>query len=208
MCNLQSMKTLSSHTSSAAPLAGGPPLVVNADGWIETATRADSPNYDIRPDVNDISLLVIHNISLPPGEFGTGCVQQFFCNQLDHGAHPFFREIEGVRVSAHFFIDRQGQLTQFVATTGRAWHAGQSCFEGRTTCNDYSIGIELEGTDDRPYTDGQYQTLQALTQALRQRHPLIRPERITGHSDIAPGRKTDPGPAFDWKRYKSGVCLG
>lgn len=201
------MKTLSPNTIPVAPLSGAQSLVINAEGWAESALRIDSPNHDIRPDVNDISLLVIHNISLPPGEFGTGCVQQFFCNQLDHTAHPFFREIEGVRVSAHFFIDRQGVLTQFVATTARAWHAGQSCFAGRTTCNDYSIGIELEGTDDRPYTDEQYHTLQALTRALMVRHPQIVQERLTGHSDIAPGRKTDPGPGFDWVRYKAGLSV-
>lgn len=206
LCNHAAMTTPSS-TISAAPLSGDQPLVINADGWVEAAARADSPNFDVRPDVNDISLLVIHNISLPPGEFGTGCVRQFFCNQLDHAAHPFFREIEGVRVSAHFFIDRQGGLTQFVATTARAWHAGQSCFQGRSMCNDYSIGIELEGTDDRPYTDEQYQTLRALTRALMIRHPQIVPDRLTGHSDIAPGRKTDPGPAFDWARYKIGLVL-
>lgn len=192
-------------SSPPTHLPNGPVLSVNDAGWVEAAVRVDSPNFDSRPDVDDISLLVIHNISLPPGEFGTGCVQQFFCNRLDHSTHPFFREIEGVRVSAHFFIDRLGELTQFVATTDRAWHAGLSCFAGRTTCNDYSVGVELEGTDDRPYTDAQYQTLHALTQALMRRHPQIGPERIAGHSDIAPERKTDPGPAFDWTRFKSGL---
>jgi AmpD protein len=191
--------------TSLAPISTARPLRVNADGWVETATQMASPNYDARSDTADISLLVVHNISLPPGEFGTGCVQQFFCNQLDHSAHPFFREIDGVRVSSHFFIDRQGVLTQFVATIDRAWHAGLSSFEGRDVCNDYSVGIELEGTDDQPYTGAQYQTLQELTQALMCRHPEIGLDRITGHSDIAPGRKTDPGPAFDWSRYKAGL---
>lgn len=179
--------------------------VINADGWLEASNAVPSPNFDDRPDLSDISLLVIHNISLPPGQFGTGCVQEFFCNQLDHSAHPFFEEIEGVRVSSHFFIDRHGAVTQFVPTTARAWHAGRSCFEGRETCNDFSVGIELEGTDEQPYTDEQYVSLRALTDALMTRHPQITPTRITGHSDIAPGRKTDPGPCFDWQRFREGI---
>lgn len=180
-------------------------MVINADGWLDVAEPVLSPNYDARPESCDISLLVLHNISLPPGQFGTGCVQQFFCNQLDHSTHPFFQEIAGVRVSSHFFIEREGKVTQFVPTTARAWHAGHSNFEGREACNDFAVGIELEGTDDQPYTEEQYCTLQAITKALMVRHPEITPARVTGHSDISPGRKTDPGPAFDWARFRAGI---
>jgi AmpD protein len=173
-----------------------------ADGWLTGARACPSPNFNARPEGESVSLLVIHNISLPPGEFGGGCVEDFFCNQLDHDRHPFFDEIRGVEVSAHFLIDREGEVTQFVSTDDRAWHAGVSVFEGREGCNDFSVGIELEGTDDQPYTDAQYRTLVGVTKVLRQRYPAIHPHRITGHSDIAPGRKTDPGPGFDWERFR------
>lgn len=155
--------------------------------------------------MDDISLIVIHNISLPPGEFDNGCVEQFFCNQLDHRSHPYFGEIEGMKVSAHFLIDRQGQVIQFVPLHKRAWHAGVSSFKGRDACNDFSIGIELEGTDTEPYTCRQYRSLIALTRTLMQTYPQITAERIVGHSDIAPGRKTDPGLAFDWNKFKLGL---
>lgn len=175
---------------------------VDQDGWLTPARHCLSPNHNSRdPDI-DISLLVIHNISLPPGEFGTGCVEDFFCNRLDCSRHEFFEEIQDLRVSAHFLIERTGQVVQFVPTIARAWHAGVSSFEGREACNDFSIGIELEGTDDQPYTDQQYTALNAVTEALMQRHGQITPERITGHSDIAPDRKTDPGPSFEWERYR------
>ncbi len=179
------------------PVFGG----VDAAGWLAGVERVCSPNFDARPDSADISLLVIHNISLPPGEFGTGCVSEFFTNTLDHSRHPFFNEIEGVRVSAHFLIERSGRVIQFVATDKRAWHAGVSCFDSREACNDFAIGIELEGTDSEPYTPLQYRALQALTEALMAHYPSITPQRIVGHSDIAPGRKTDPGPFFDWPYY-------
>lgn len=155
----------------------------------------------MRPEGGDISLLVIHNISLPPGQFGSGCVQQFFCGRLDHAAHPYFSGIAGLRVSAHFLIERNGSVTQFVSCLHRAWHAGQSSFAGRDDCNDFSIGVELEGTDDQPFTDAQYESLLELSQALARAYPLITRERITGHEHIAPGRKTDPGPFFDWHAY-------
>lgn len=156
-----------------------------------------SPNYDARPDINDISLLVIHNISLPPGKFGDNYVIDFFQNNLDYKSHEWFENIRDLKVSAHFFIRRCGQIVQFVSTLDRAWHAGLSCFNGRDKCNDFSIGVELEGTDTLAYEDSQYNSLISLTQAIKQRHNIT---DICGHEHIAPGRKTDPGPAFDWSR--------
>ena len=146
-----------------------------------------------------MSLLVIHNITLPPGQFGTQYITDLFLNQLDLSADPWFSNVEGLKVSAHFVIDRLGHLTQFVSCDDRAWHAGASSFQGREKCNDFSIGVELEGTDDLPFEDVQYERLVALTQCLRARYPLT---AATGHSDIAPGRKTDPGPFFDWSRFR------
>ncbi len=171
-------------------------------GWLAGAVRRPSPNADQRPGGELPSLLVIHNISLPPGCFGGGEIVDFFTNRLDVDAHPYFREIAGLRVSAHLLIDRLGVVTQFVSFLDRAWHAGASSFEGRERCNDFSIGIELEGTDSEPYGDAQYRVLAAVTRALIRAYPAITPERIRGHSDIAPGRKTDPGEAFDWSRYR------
>ncbi|MEE4190160.1 MAG: 1,6-anhydro-N-acetylmuramyl-L-alanine amidase AmpD [Halieaceae bacterium] len=173
-----------------------------AAGWLDSAARCPSPNCNARPQPADISLLVIHNISLPPGEYGTGCVQQFFCNQLDCDAHPYFDEIRGMEVSSHLLIERDGAVTQFVSLADRAWHAGVSSFEGRDNCNDFSIGIELEGCDTEAYTDAQYAALAAITGELMRAYPAITRDRITGHSDIAPGRKTDPGPAFDWAHFR------
>jgi AmpD protein len=170
-------------------------------GWLDAADRCLSPNCNRRPDPADVSLLVIHNISLPPGEYGTGCVHQFFCNELDCEAHPYFDEIRGMEVSSHLLIERDGSMTQFVSFEDRAWHAGASIFCGRENCNDFSIGIELEGCDTEAYTDAQYNSLAFVTGELMRAYPGITRDRITGHSDIAPGRKTDPGPAFDWKRY-------
>ncbi len=170
-------------------------------GWYEGVSRCPSPNCNARP-AGEISLLVIHNISLPPGRFQTGCVQDFFCNRLDVQADPYFAGIAELRVSAHFLIERDGAVTQFVSCLERAWHAGVSSFAGRSGCNDFSLGIELEGTDDLPYSDDQYATLAELVRSLLQAFPLLTPERICGHSDIAPGRKSDPGPAFDWARFR------
>ncbi len=170
-------------------------------GWLDNARHCPSPNYNARPADAEISLLVIHNISLPPGEYGTGCVQQFFCNTLDCDAHPYFEEIRGMEVSSHLLIERDGTVTQFVSFADRAWHAGVSNFAGRENCNDFSIGIELEGCDTEAYTDAQYAALAAVTGELMHAYPAITRDRITGHADIAPGRKTDPGPAFDWSDY-------
>lgn len=172
------------------------------NGWWTQAKALPSPNYDLRPDV-DIDTLVIHNISLPPRQYGTGEVQRFFQNQLDYSAHPYFESIRDLRVSAHMFIERSGDATQFVSFNDRAWHAGKSAMAGRTACNDFSIGIELEGCDDQAYEDAQYACLVELTQALMSAYPSTTLDRIVGHCDISPGRKTDPGEAFDWKRYKT-----
>lgn len=179
---------------------------VDSRGWLTAATRIPSPNFNQRPPGTQVSLLVIHNISLPPGEFGTGAVADFFCNRLDTSFHPYYAEIAHLQVSAHFFIARDGQIIQFVSVLDRAWHAGASQFQGVGNCNDYSVGVELEGCDDVAYTDTQYAALIGLTRQLRQTFPLITHERICGHEHIAPGRKTDPGPAFDWPRYLEGVA--
>jgi len=172
-------------------------LQLNGD-WVEGVAHCPSPNCNERPQDEQVSLLVIHNISLPPGRFGTGQVQRFFQNRLQVDAHPYFSTIADLRVSAHFLIERDGAITQFVGCDRRAWHAGVSRFAGREGCNDFSIGIELEGTDELAYEDAQYQALVELIELLRRRYPALVDERICGHSDIAPGRKTDPGPSFDW----------
>lgn len=171
-------------------------------GLLNNARYCASPNYDERPAYQEINLLVIHNISLPPGEFGTPFVEKFFTNCLSTDSHPYFREISHLKVSSHLFINRLGEVVQFVPFTKRAWHAGVSCFEGEENCNNSSIGIELEGQDDLPYTPLQYQQLAIITTLLMEYYPAITLERIVGHSDIAPDRKTDPGPAFSWQYYK------
>jgi len=175
--------------------------VISSEGWLDAAAHCPSPNFNSRPNGQEISLLVIHNISLPPGEFGTGCVNDFFCNQLDSSLHPYFETIAELRVSAHLFIDRTGKVTQFVPFAARAWHAGASVFNGIENCNDYSIGIELEGCDNIAYTDAQYKALTDVTRQLLATYPAITHEHIVGHCDIAPGRKTDPGEAFDWAHF-------
>ena len=174
-------------------------------GIVSQANYFFSPNWNERPMGVNIDLLVIHGISLPPGQFGGRYVHDFFMNQLDPTLHPYFQEIAHLTVSSHLFIDRRGQLWQFVPLHKRAWHAGASSFQGRDNCNDYSIGIELEGTDAVPYTSLQYQTLAELTLAIMQTYPAITADRIVGHSDIAPGRKTDPGDVFEWSNYKSSI---
>ena len=173
-------------------------------GVVKEARWVASPNFNERPigEAGKVSLLVIHNISLPPGQFENGCVERFFQNELDPSEHPYFETISGLTVSAHLFISRSGKLIQFVNLNDRAWHAGVSEFDGREACNDFSIGIEMEGTDDQAFTDQQYQTLCSVTKAIQTAYPAITDTRITGHSDIAPGRKTDPGPFFDWQRYR------
>ncbi len=171
-----------------------------AGDWLIEAERCPSPNHDARPEAADISLIVVHGISLPPGEFGGPWVEDLFLNRLDPAAHPYFATIAGFKVSAHVVIYRDGRVVQFVPFSRRAWHAGQSCFQGRSACNDFSIGIELEGTDDQPYAEVQYRRLAAIVAALRAAYPAIAADAVTGHSDIAPGRKTDPGPAFSWTK--------
>jgi AmpD protein len=167
-------------------------------GWLVGVRRVVSPNSDERPAGAELGLIVLHGISLPPGEFGTGWIDRFFCNDLPADAHPFFATIHDSTVSAHVLIARDGTLTQYVPFDRRAWHAGRSEYCGRTACNDFSIGIELEGTDDTEYASAQYRALAELIGALRRGYPSLRSAEIVGHSDIAPGRKTDPGPSFDW----------
>lgn len=177
--------------------------MIIADGWLQQAIREPSPNADSRPTDQQISLLVIHNISLPPGCYGGGHINDFFANRLKIDEDPYFSTIKDLNVSAHLLIDREGQITQFVSLADRAWHAGVSCFNRQERCNDYAIGIELEGTDIESYTNAQYDALIQVTLAIMVAYPLITPERIVGHSDIAPGRKTDPGISFDWYDYLS-----
>jgi AmpD protein len=177
-------------------------------GWLRGARRLPSANANERPAGAAVELLVIHNISLPPGRFGGGYVEQLFLNCLDCTMHPWFARLQGLRVSAHLLIDRRGRVTQFVPFDRRAWHAGASRFEGREDCNDFSVGIELEGTDERPYTRAQYARLVRVSRALMREYPGITASRIVGHSDIAPGRKTDPGRAFDWERYRAALVAG
>lgn len=174
---------------------------IDHDGWLDQAERCLSPNFDERAD-GDIDLLVIHNISLPPDEFGGDGVQRLFTNTLDRGAHPYYRTIPEGRVSSHFYIRRDGGLIQFVSCLQRAWHAGISSWQGRVRCNDFAIGIELEGSDNQPFSDVQYVVLHDLTLALRASFSI---HGIAGHSHIAPARKTDPGPYFDWQRYLSSL---
>lgn len=171
----------------------------DAEGWLAGARRVESPNQDARPDGMAVELVVIHNISLPPGRFGGEGVVQLFENRLDPAEHPFYATIQGLRVSAHFLIRRDGELLQFVPCGRRAWHAGQSSWQGRERCNDFSVGIELEGTDELPFTEAQYARLDELLAELCARYPIA---GVTGHADIAPGRKTDPGPCFDWGRVR------
>jgi N-acetyl-anhydromuramoyl-L-alanine amidase len=181
---------------------------IDPAGWLAGAVRRPSPNQDQRPPGTRIDLLVIHNISLPPGSFSGNWIDDLFLDRLDPLAHPYFRAIAGVRVSAHLLIRRDGQGIQYVPFERRAWHAGISQFRGRERCNDFSIGIELEGTDHIPYTDVQYERLADCTRRIMLRYPDITEERIAGHDEIAPNRKTDPGPAFDWTRYRDSIGKG
>lgn len=167
------------------------------NGWLSTAQPLPSPNFGPRPANTALNLAVVHSISLPPGQYGTGCVQQLFTNQLDWEAHPYFQSIRGLEVSAHFFITREGQLWQFVSCDDRAWHAGRSQWQGRENCNDFSIGIELEGLEGLRFEDAQYRALGQLCQHLASHYPIT---DLAGHEHIAPGRKQDPGPCFDWRQ--------
>lgn len=172
-------------------------------GWYDKARKVESPNFNERLAGAQFDLVVIHNISLPPRNFGTKSIEQLFTNTLDADAHPYFKTIEGLEVSSHFLIRRNGEQIQFVSIDYRAWHAGQSEFQGRSACNDFSIGIELEGADDIPYTELQYQSLLSLLMDLKQAKPEL--AYITGHEHIAPIRKTDPGIAFDWQHVKQQI---
>lgn len=172
-------------------------MKLDPQGWVSGITHIPSPNHDQRSS-GRVSLLVVHNISLPPEQFGGPGVEQLFTNSLDPDEHPYYRSIAGMQVSAHFFIRRDGQLIQFVSCEQRAWHAGVSCWQGEEKCNDYSLGVELEGSDTVPFTDAQYERLSELTQLLRGHYGTL---GVAGHNHIAPQRKTDPGPCFDWLRY-------
>jgi AmpD protein len=175
---------------------------VDERGIVRRARQVPSPNYDSRPHASAIELLVIHNISLPPDQFGGEDVIRLFTNCLDTAAHPFYAGLKGLEVSSHFLIRRDGELIQFVSCLDRAWHAGMSLWRGRPRCNDFSIGIELEGSDTTPFTEPQYEVLIALANSLYLAYPI---KAAVGHSDIAPGRKTDPGPRFDWARFRTSV---
>ncbi|ROS05347.1 AmpD protein [Sinobacterium caligoides] len=172
------------------------------DGVLTSATPCPSDNHNERPEGTEVSLLVIHNISLPAGCFGTGHIHRLFQNKLDCTADESFEELQGLEVAAHLLIERDGTVTQFVNFNQRAWHAGDSAFRGVEACNDYSIGIELEGCDDQPYELEQYNVLADIAAQLVLTYPAITPDRIAGHNDIAPGRKTDPGEAFDWSMFR------
>lgn len=170
----------------------------DAQGWFSGTRRVISPNFDARPVRTAINLLVIHGISLPPNEYGGDAIERFFTNTLNHSGHPYFEQLRGVRVSSHFLVRRNGQIVQFVPCARRAWHAGVSIWRGRSRCNDFSIGVELEGSDSEPYTASQYVALGRLARCLKRNYPIA---EIVGHADIAPGRKTDPGPFFDWEGF-------
>ncbi|MEK9802345.1 MAG: 1,6-anhydro-N-acetylmuramyl-L-alanine amidase AmpD [Curvibacter sp.] len=171
-------------------------------GWYRYARRLDSPNFGPRPAGVQIDLIVVHSISLPPGQYGGDEVQRLFTNRLDWNAHPYFQSIAGLQVSSHFYIRRQGELWQFVSCENRAWHAGTSCYRGRDNCNDDSIGIELEGLEGGEFEPAQYETLASLCAALGQHYPV---QHIAGHEHIAPGRKADPGPGFLWPRLQQAL---
>lgn len=175
---------------------------INHQGWLAEARHCLSPFFNQRPQGEPVSLLVVHGISLPPGQFGGPHIDELFTGTLDPQAHPYFAEIAHLQVSAHCLIRRDGEVVQYVSFLDRAWHAGRSQFDGRENCNDFSIGIELEGTDDSDYSATQYQQLAAVTKAIMQAYPAITADRIAGHADIAPGRKTDPGAWFRWDRYR------
>lgn len=174
---------------------------ITADHWLTTARRCPSPFFNPRP-TGEISLVVLHNISLPPGEFGGPWIDRLFTGKLAPEEHPYFAEISGMEVSAHLLIRRDGEVVQYVPFDARAWHAGRSVYQGRENCNDFSLGIELEGCDDQPFDDRQYASLAAVLRVLWRHYPQTR-GALTGHSDIAPGRKTDPGPCFDWARLRA-----
>lgn len=167
------------------------------EGWWQRAKRVRSPNFGPRPAGSAVTLAIVHSISLPPGVYGGDAVQRLFTNRLDHGAHPYFAQLEGLRVSAHFFVRRDGQVLQFVSCNQRAWHAGASSWNGRDNCNDWSVGIELEGLEGEPFAPRQYRNLIRLLRAVASRYPIA---EVVGHEHVAPGRKADPGARFEWRR--------
>ena len=172
------------------------------DGWLTPCRRVESPNQDERPAGEAPTLLVVHSISVPPGEYGGDAIERLFTNRLDWDAHPYYQRIRGLQVSSHFVIRRDGELLQFVSCDERAWHAGRSSWQGRDECNDYSIGIELEGLEGEAFEDAQYTVLVQLLRALSRRYPL---RAVAGHEHVAPGRKIDPGPGFDWPRLREAL---
>lgn len=184
-------------------------MIIDLDsGWIDGIRRVRTENCDARPPGCRPELIVVHGISLPPGEFGGGWVDRLFQNDLPAASHPYFAEIQDLRVSSHVLIARDGSCTQYVSFADRAWHAGESSYHGRAACNDYSVGIELEGTDELPYDPRQYESLARLILALRAAYPSLSNAEIVGHSDVAPGRKTDPGPRFDWALLRRLLASG
>jgi len=189
-------------TESAAKTGTTSLHIEPATGLLAGVCQVLSPHFDVRPKGVAPDLIVVHGISLPAGEFGGPWIDHLFAGDLRPDAHPSFRDTATLRVSAHAVIRRDGTVTQYVPFGMRAWHAGQSQYQGRSGCNDFSVGIELEGTDAIPYTDAQYESLTVLVRALLATYPSLSSERIAGHSDVAPGRKTDPGPAFDWQRWR------
>lgn len=199
------MKSRTEPPAAAAARPRGRRLAIDAEGRASPAAQIASPNCDGRPDDTPVSLVVVHAISLPPGEFGGDGIERLFTNRLDPREHPCYATIASLRVSSHFLIRRDAGLVQFVRCSRRAWHAGESTWRNRHRCNDFSIGVELEGADDVRYTDAQYTMLARLVRALRKRYPIT---DIAGHADIAPGRKTDPGPAFDWRRFRRELAHG
>jgi AmpD protein len=176
-------------------------------GLMHGVRQVASPNHDARPDGVQADLIVVHGISLPPGEYGGPWIDRLFMNTLPGEAHPYFAQVAPLHVSAHLAVRRDGEITQYVRFDRRAWHAGRSAYEGRPECNDFSVGIELEGTDSDPYEEAQYDSLAAVVAALCAAYPRLSPGRLAGHSDVAPGRKTDPGPAFDWPRARRLIAV-
>lgn len=207
------MDTSADHDASF--FATATPMMINTDGWLpQTSPDSNhvipvrhiaSPNVNPRPEQTPVRLIVLHNISLPPAQFGGGYIEQFFQNKLDANAHPYFQTIHELKVSAHLLILRTGEMIQFVSFNDRAWHAGRSSYLGVPECNDYSVGIELEGTDDQPFTEAQYTAVIAAILSIQQAYPHTR-RHLAGHSDIAPGRKTDPGPYLDWQRIRRALA--
>lgn len=197
------MNTIVAYANGS--IGGGKEPVLQVDlesGLMRGVRQVASPNFDARPPGVEADLIVVHGISLPPGEFGGPWIERLFMNTLPLDMHPYFAEIGELRVSSHLLVARDGEVTQFVKFTDRAWHAGQSNYRGRAACNDFSIGVELEGSDSLAYESAQYEALANAVAALCDAYPRLSPDRLVGHSDVSPGRKTDPGPAFDWERAR------